>query len=540
MDRMMSRWFQCVIYHIVFRCFCRGLVTLAPRNVPWENEQWTLECSLDSIVSTVSINNPTSATVGTCDPTGVFPASCTPTAGYTFAINETSNIVSMTLTIGNSETGTWTCLHSTDSATYNLQSPLPSRHLSASLLSYEKHFMSVIAGSELTPDKVYNFSAHCGCMSATLKFVWTTVPGSSMEDISNTSSPSFTCTTKSAYMSTIDANAFILRSVTSRGTKLKVSVYVEGYYDLTSAEYTYDVTFSPSTENDGGSDKNSFWYIVLAVVVFPGGAVIYIFKKPKSKGSIPIVYVKKGCTIKWDAARTDKCGKTNPEWTKNGKKVQPITTSISGEKMLIDNASIQDEGLYVCTFNRKMMPLMYNIIIIDTVYNVKKGEDITLGADIEGSQMWTVNGKNEQCADEKLLISKASQENEGLYVCTVEWPKVPLKYYLIVEGSEETVYVEKGSDIEFGKSIVTTVSWSREKTFKGQQTLGSNILIQEASEKDDGIYYCTIESKVELKYNLNVVDSKKEDVEATDIKDREAAISSTSRTENSVDVRIQI
>lgn len=49
------------------------------------------------------------------------------------------------------------------------------RHLAASLSSYEKHFMSWIRGSELTRDKVYNFSAHCGCMSATLKFVWTTV-----------------------------------------------------------------------------------------------------------------------------------------------------------------------------------------------------------------------------------------------------------------------------------------------------------------------------------------------------------------------------
>ncbi|CAG2204017.1 unnamed protein product [Mytilus edulis] len=165
-----------------------GVITLAPRNVPWENEQWTLECSLDSIVSTVSINNPSTSTVGTCDPTsGPFPASCTPTAGYTFAINETSNIVSMTLTVGNSETGTWTCLHSTDS------------------------------------------------------------PGSSLEDISTTSSPSFTCTTKSAYMSTIDTTATILQSVNSVGTKLKVSVYVAGYYNLPSAaEYTYDVTFAPT------------------------------------------------------------------------------------------------------------------------------------------------------------------------------------------------------------------------------------------------------------------------------------------------------
>lgn len=48
-------------------------------------------------------------------------------------------------------------------------------------------------------------------------------------------------------MSTIDETASIFQSVTSRGTTLKVSVYVEGYYDLPpAAEYTYDVTFSPS------------------------------------------------------------------------------------------------------------------------------------------------------------------------------------------------------------------------------------------------------------------------------------------------------
>lgn len=112
-----------------------GVITLGPKNVPWENEQWNLECSLDAIVSTVSINNPSSSTVGTCDPTsGPFTASCTPTAGYTFAINETSNIVSMTVTVGNSVTGTWTCLHSTDSATYNLQSPLPSMYINFKLI----------------------------------------------------------------------------------------------------------------------------------------------------------------------------------------------------------------------------------------------------------------------------------------------------------------------------------------------------------------------------------------------------------------------
>ncbi|VDI41889.1 Hypothetical predicted protein [Mytilus galloprovincialis] len=339
--------------------------------------------------------------------------------------------------------------------------------------------MSVPAGTELTRGTVYNFSAHCGCMSATLKFVWTTVPGSSLEDISITSSPRLTCTTKSAYMSTIDETASIFQSVTSMGTTLKVSVYVEGYYDIPSAEeYTYDVTFSPSTENDGGS------------------------------GSIPNVYVKTGCTIKWEAAikHADKCDKTNPEWTKNGKKFKPITISTSEEKMLIDKASIQDEGLYVCTFNRKMAPLMYNIIVIETVYSVKEGKTIKLGAEIEGPQMWTIKRKSKQSADTGLLISNASKENEGLYVCTVKWKKVPLKCYLIVEGSEETVYVEKGSDIEFGTSIVTTVSWNKEKRpFRGQQTLGSNILIQEASEKDDGCYYCTIESKVQLKYMLNVV-----------------------------------
>lgn len=79
-------------------------------------------------------------------------------------------------------------------------------------------------------------------------------------------------------------------------------------------------------------------------------------------------------------------------------------------------------------------------------------------------------------------------------------------FWFCIIGSEETVYVEKGSDIEFGKSIVTTISWNKEeKPFRGQQTLGSNILIQEASEKDGGVYYCTIESNVQLKYILIVV-----------------------------------
>lgn len=112
-------------------------MTLAPKNVPWENEQWTLECSLDSIVSTVSINYPSSSTVGSCDPkSSLFAALCRTTDGYTFAINETSNVVSITMTIGNSKNGTWTCFHSSESATYNLQSPLPSMYIDFKQINY--------------------------------------------------------------------------------------------------------------------------------------------------------------------------------------------------------------------------------------------------------------------------------------------------------------------------------------------------------------------------------------------------------------------
>ncbi|XP_071175379.1 uncharacterized protein [Mytilus edulis] len=264
MDRTMISWFKFVIFYLLgLRCLCRGLLTLGPRNVPWENEQWTLECSLDSIVHTVSITNPARATVGSCyPPEPGSAATCDSATGYTLAVNETSKIVSMNLTIENSKNGTWTCLHSSESATYNLQSPLPSRHLADSLSSYEKHFMSWIPGSELTRDKVYNFSAHCGCMSATLKFVWTTVPGSSLEDISNTNSDSFTCKNKSSYMSTINTTFPILKALNSIETKLIVSVYVEGYYDLPSgAEYTYDFTFalSKSPGNDVGLRNKNLW-----------------------------------------------------------------------------------------------------------------------------------------------------------------------------------------------------------------------------------------------------------------------------------------
>lgn len=276
MDKTMSSWFQFVIFYLVFRCFCRGLVTLGPRNVPWENEQWTLECSLDSIVSTVLITNPSRVTVGSCDPAdAVFSASCDSTAGYTFAINETSKIVSMTLTIENSKNGTWTCLHSTDSATYNLQSPLPSRHYATSFTSYEIHWMSATPGSELTTDTVNTFSAHCGCMSSRLKFVWTVVPGSSLqpsssyEDTTNTISTNFTCTTDSAYKSTVYTNMSTLQSVQSKGTKLKVTVYVEGYYSLTAVDYTYNVTFSPSngTGNDLGFKNKNLWYCFFLVFI---------------------------------------------------------------------------------------------------------------------------------------------------------------------------------------------------------------------------------------------------------------------------------
>lgn len=247
MDKTVSRWFQFVMLNMTFGCFCRGQINLAPTDVPWENEQWTLQCSLDSIVSIVTITAPGGATAGTCDPASTFlPASCTPSAGNTLTIDETAKTVSMARTIANSDTGNWTCLHSSHSDTFILSSPLPSRILPDSSTSNEMHSMTAPAGSELTSDTVHSFVFHYGCVSSNLKFVWTTVPGSSFSDTLNTISNSLTCTTNSAYMSTLDTTAAILQSVTSKETKLKVSVYVDGYDNLAVKEYTYNVTFSPA------------------------------------------------------------------------------------------------------------------------------------------------------------------------------------------------------------------------------------------------------------------------------------------------------
>ncbi|XP_063439490.1 uncharacterized protein LOC134720861 isoform X2 [Mytilus trossulus] len=274
MNKTINRWFQFVVCYIVFRCFCRGEINLVPRNVPWENEQWTLDCSLDRIENTVSIINPKAETVGNCDPaSGGRPSACHPADGYTFVINV--NIVSMTRKIFNNETGAWTCQHSEDSAKYNLQSPLPRRHYATSFTSYEIHWMSATPGSELTTDTVHTFSVHCGCMSSRLKFVWMIVSGTSLqpivsyEDTSNTISTNFTCTTDSAYKSIVYTNMSILQTVPPTGSKLKVTVYVDGYYNITAVDFTYNVTFSHSKSpgNDVGLRNKNLWNCFFLVFI---------------------------------------------------------------------------------------------------------------------------------------------------------------------------------------------------------------------------------------------------------------------------------
>ncbi|VDI25824.1 Hypothetical predicted protein, partial [Mytilus galloprovincialis] len=105
-------------------------------------------------------------------------------------------------------------------------------------------------------------------------------------------------------------------------------------------------------------------------------------------------------------------------WTKDAEKVD--TAKIRGTKMLITNASVTDEGLYVCTLEPNKIMSKYYLIVIEpviTIY-VQKGGDQDLGKPVKTHAEWTHNGKPMKSTKSVLCIHEASVDNEGLYLCT--------------------------------------------------------------------------------------------------------------------------
>ncbi|CAC5390629.1 unnamed protein product [Mytilus coruscus] len=155
-------------------------------------------------------------------------------------------------------------------------------------------------------------------------------------------------------------------------------------------------------------------------------------------GTLEKVYVKKESKKKFGKTISDKNAIANAEWTKNGEKVNSTYSDRTNFK--IDKASVEDEGLYVCTFGSDHMQLKYSLIVVDEIIYVQNGDRIELGKDIQDEHIshsqWTHNGEmvtSHEIDGTKIQIQNASKSDAGLYVCTFEPNTMQLKYQLIVD-----------------------------------------------------------------------------------------------------------
>ncbi|CAG2196881.1 unnamed protein product [Mytilus edulis] len=112
----------------------------------------------------------------------------------------------------------------------------------------------------------------------------------------------------------------------------------------------------------------------------------------------------------------------------------------------------------------------------------------------------------------KINITRATSEDEGLYVCTLNSKNMQFKYSIIVFGTVEIVYVQMGSKKVFGRTIhdeITTAeaTWTKNgKKVKSTHSERTKFKIVKATSEDEGSYVCTFgENNMQLTFSLVVV-----------------------------------
>ena len=98
-----------------------------PESNPLVGRPFKLVCDTETtITSTVTIRLPNGIPAGYCDPASVLvPADCTGSLGYSPAMNETENTVTISASsLASDVNGTWTCSYLADPASYNLSAPI--------------------------------------------------------------------------------------------------------------------------------------------------------------------------------------------------------------------------------------------------------------------------------------------------------------------------------------------------------------------------------------------------------------------------------
>ena len=100
---------------------------LYPEFNPLVGRPFKLVCDTEAnITNTLTIRFPNGITAGYCDPpSALVPVDCAASAGYTSALNEIEDTVTIsTNSIASDVNGTWTCTYFADTFSYNLVAPI--------------------------------------------------------------------------------------------------------------------------------------------------------------------------------------------------------------------------------------------------------------------------------------------------------------------------------------------------------------------------------------------------------------------------------
>ena len=98
-----------------------------PELNPIVGRPFKLVCDTETtITSTGTIRLPNGITAGYCNPaSSLVPADCFSSSGYSSALNETKNTVTIsTSSLASNVSGKWTCTYIDDQASYNLTDPI--------------------------------------------------------------------------------------------------------------------------------------------------------------------------------------------------------------------------------------------------------------------------------------------------------------------------------------------------------------------------------------------------------------------------------
>jgi hypothetical protein len=219
----------------------------------------------------------------------------------------------------------------------------------------------------------------------------------------------------------------------------------------------------------------------------------------------------------------------------NGDKRIEVKVTDSGSTLLIGAATSEDAGKYICQIASNDKPEIKHSVIIhtppsvtikSTVLDARKGDDITLACEGEGSPpptvKWTRQGKNMPDGSpfiekDVLTFTEVSRKHEGLYLCTAsngfgkdasKTVLVDIKYKPEIEVEEVFIHSQTGDSAELVCNVHAsphpTVVWKKNGalfTASAHANIKMNnyghkhtLTIESVTKQDFGEYSCFAEN----------------------------------------------